>query len=154
MGGEKDSDVPTLYGPGEEPDDESTRLAEDLRLAPRTAQKPWLLVVGGKRSVGMFFEVRHKMTIGRADADVLIDEEGVSRPHAQLELLAGGVVRVSDLDSSNGIRVGGRLVKAQALRDGERLRLGDAVLTLIHLDDVPTVLAANLRSSSEKVGQK
>jgi hypothetical protein len=153
VGDDNDDDLPSLVDEADEsPEDEHTRLAEDLRLAPRVGQKPWLLVVGGRRCAGMLFEVRPRMILGRTEpADVLLDEEGVSRRHAQVELLTGGVVRVSDLESSNGIRVGGRLVKAHSLRDGERLRLGDAVLTLVHLDDAPRVLAANLRSSADKL---
>jgi ABC transport system ATP-binding/permease protein len=104
--------------------------------------------VGGRRCVGMLVEVRVKMTIGREPpVDFVLDEEGVSRRHAQVEVLPGGVVRVTDLDSSNGIRIAGRLVKSHPLRDGERLRLGDAVLTLVHIDDNTQMLARNLRAS-------
>jgi hypothetical protein len=131
-----------------------TMASDDLRLGPRTGQKPWLLVVGGKRCVGMLIEVRGKLTIGRAPpVDFVLNEEGVSRQHAQVDLIAG-VVRVSDMGSSNGIRVGGRLVKVHPLRDGERLRLGDAVLTLVHFDDHPQVLAKNLRASIDAIGKK
>jgi len=128
----------------------ATALAEDLRLGLRLGQKPWLLVVGGRRCVGMLIEIQNKMVIGRAaPSNVILDEEGVSRRHAQVELLPGGVVRVTDLDSSNGVRVAGRRVKFHPLRDGERLRLGDAVLTLVHFDDNKHLLAKNLRASSE-----
>jgi pSer/pThr/pTyr-binding forkhead associated (FHA) protein len=143
-----DDDLPSLGEPDD--DDEATRSSEDLRLRSATGQKkPFLLVVGGRRCLGMLIEVRRKMTIGRAQpVDILLDEEGVSRRHAQVELL-GGVVRVTDLDSSNGVRVGGRLVKSHPLRDGERLRLGQAVLTLVHIDDNPLVVAVNLRASAD-----
>ena len=127
-----------------------TALAEDLRLGLRLGQKPWLLVVGGRRCVGTLIEIKPKMVIGRTPpSDVILDEEGVSRRHAQVELLPGGVVRVTDLDSSNGVRVAGRRVKFHPLRDGERLRLGDAVLTLVHFDDNRQLLAKNLRASSD-----
>ena len=131
-----------------------TAIAEDLRLGVRPGQRPWLLVVGGKRCIGKLIEVRPKMIIGRvAPADVVLDEEGVSRRHAQVDLLPGGVVRVTDLDSSNGVRVSGRRVKVHPLRDGERLRLGDAVLTLIHFDDNTALLAKNLRVSAEALAK-
>src|SRR3954469_19048796 len=87
--------------------DQQTMLAEDLRLGMRFGHRPWLLVVGG-RSVGTMIELHPnvKLTIGRAPpAEVVLDEEGVSRRHAHVELVAGGVVRVTDLDSSNGVRV-------------------------------------------------
>ena len=142
-------DLPDFSGDDEQPV-QRTALAEDLRLGLRLGQKPWLVVVGGRRCVGLLIEIKHKMTIGRvAPADVVLDEEGVSRRHAQVEILQGGVIRVTDLDSSNGIRVAGRRVKFHALRDGERLRLGDAVLTLVHFDDNVQMLARNLRTSAE-----
>ncbi len=132
-----------------------TALAEDLRLGLRLGQKPWLLVVGGRRCVGMLIEIKNKMVIGRtAPSDVILNEEGVSRRHAQVEIMPGGVVRVTDLDSSNGVRVTGRRVKVHPLRDGERLRLGDAVLTLVHFDDNTQLLARNLRASGEALLSK
>ncbi|HVJ91366.1 MAG TPA: FHA domain-containing protein [Labilithrix sp.] len=146
-----DKDIPSLF---DNSDDgyEQTRAAEDLRLQRllRPADA-WLLVVGGQRCVGKLFRLRGKQTIGRAPpADLILDEEGVSRSHALVEVVAGGVLRVSDLQSSNGIRVGGRLVKVHSLRGGERLRLGDAVLTLVQLDTAPQdVVAANLRASAD-----
>lgn len=133
----------------EESDDENTRLSDLLRFEPRAAEKPWLLVVSGAHSVGKLFEIRHKMTVGRAGADVVLEEEGVSKLHAQFEILAGGSVRVADLGSSNGMRVGGRLVKVHSLREGDRLRLGNAVLVLVRLDDLRDVVATNLKASSE-----
>lgn len=122
MGEKTENRVPALY----EPDDdvtERTRSAADLRFTQQTAQKPWLLVVAGRRSVGLLFAIRDRMTVGRAEADIVLDEAGVSRTHAQIDLLPGGVVRVSDLGSSNGVRVGGRLVKTHRLRHGEHSAL-------------------------------
>ncbi len=152
MGGGKD-DIPD-FSEDDEPQ-HKTAVAEDLRLGLRLGQKPWLFVVGGRRCVGRLIEVRQKMTIGRAPpVDVVLDEEGVSRRHAQVDLLPGGVVRVSDLGSSNGVRVAGRRVKIHALRDGERLRLGDAVLTLVHFDDNTPMLVSNLRASLDGLAKK
>jgi hypothetical protein len=150
-----DDDVAKLYDDEPEELQGRTKLSEDLRLAPRPGQTSWLLVVGGKQCVGMLIELRPKMIIGRAQpVDVVLDEEGVSRRHARIDVLAGGVVRVSDLESSNGIRIDGRRVKLHVLRDGERLRLGEAVLTLVHLDDNREALARNLRASADALGPK
>lgn len=147
-----DDDLPDLSA-NDEPI-QRTIASDDLRLGPRAGQKPWLLVVGGKRCVGMLIEVKGKLTIGRAPpVNVVLDEEGVSRQHAQVDVIAG-VVRVTDLGSSNGIRVGGRRVKVHPLRDGERLRLGDAVLTLVHFDDNSATLAKNLRASADAMSKK
>ena len=146
-------DIPDFSDDGEPA--HHTVHAEDLRLGERLGQKAWLLVVGGRRTLGKLIEVRNKMTIGRAaPVDVILDEEGVSRRHAQIDVLQGGVIRVTDLGSSNGIRVGGRRVKVHPLRDGERLRLGDAVLTLVHVDDDTKLLATNLRGSLDAIAPK
>lgn len=147
---DKKVNIPTVFD-AEEVEDENTRLSDVLRFGPRTADKPWLLVVSGTQSVGRLFEVRHKMTIGRADADIVLEEEGVSKLHAQFEILSGGAIRVTDLGSSNGIRIGGRLAKIHSLREGDRLRLGNAVLTLVRIDDLRDVVAANLKASSEAI---
>jgi len=146
-----DDDIPDFSD--KEVAQDRTMVTDGLRLGPHVGQKPWLLVVGGKRCVGMLFEVRNGMTIGRAaPADVVLNEEGVSRQHARIEVVAG-VVRVSDLASSNGVRLGGRRVKINPLRDGERLRLGDAVLTLVHMDDNTSVVTTNLRASVDALAK-
>lgn len=141
----RDDDLPD-FSDQDEPL-QKTIASDDLRFGPRLGLKPWLLVVGGKRSIGMLVEVGTRLTIGRAPpADMVLDEEGVSRQHARVDYVAG-VVRVTDLNSSNGLRVAGRRVKIHPLRDGERLRLGDAVLTLVHFDDNTPTLIKNLRTS-------
>jgi hypothetical protein len=134
---------------------ERTEIDQELRFTLRIGQKPWFLVVGGRQCLGMLIEVRDKMTIGRsAPADVILDEEGISRRHALVEVVHGGVVRITDLGSKNGVRVGGRRTKLQALRDGERVRLGDAVLTLVHFEDNVQLLAKNLQSSLETLTKR
>jgi pSer/pThr/pTyr-binding forkhead associated (FHA) protein len=149
MSQNKDDDLPD-FSENVDPS-QRTMAAEDLRLGTRFGQRPWLFVVGGKRAIGTLIEIRSKMTIGRAPpVDIVLDEEGVSRRHAIIESV-NGVIRVSDLDSSNGIRVNGRRVKVHALRDGERLRLGDAVLTLVHVDDNIPFFEQNLRASLDRL---
>jgi predicted component of type VI protein secretion system len=87
------------------------------RRAPQRA----LLAVGGRRllvpSAGG--------TIGRSrDCDVVIDDAGVSRRHAEIRPGSGGWT-VADLGSTNGVRVNGAEVRgAHALAPGDRVELG------------------------------
>jgi hypothetical protein len=68
--------------------------------------------------------------IGRgADADVRLSDPGVSRRHAQVQLL-GPHVRVVDLGSTNGTVVHGRRVASADLRDGESFVLGQTTVTV------------------------
>ena len=56
--------------------------------------------------------------IGRGtEADIVVDDSGVSRRHVQLEVTPHGVI-VRDLDSTNGHFVEGHKVPAATLVDG------------------------------------
>ncbi|HTY72696.1 MAG TPA: DUF3662 and FHA domain-containing protein [Actinomycetes bacterium] len=62
-------------------------------------------------------------TIGRApECDIQIDDPGISRSHARIELDPDPVV--IDLGSTNGTWVDGRRVQRAPLRDGSSLALG------------------------------
>ena len=64
------------------------------------------------------------LTIGRhADCDVVLNQQEVSRNHAEVRRRDGGFVIV-DLDSMNGTRVNGRGVKEQRLEDGDEIEVG------------------------------
>ncbi len=80
-----------------------------------------LLAVGGRRlpvpSEGG--------VIGRShDCEIVLEDTGISRRHAELRPGADGWT-VTDLGSTNGVRVNGRDVHgAQPLRPGDRIELG------------------------------
>jgi hypothetical protein len=62
-------------------------------------------------------------TIGRApDCDIQIDDPGISRAHARIDLAAPPVV--VDLGSTNGTWVDGRRIQQATLHDGAALALG------------------------------
>jgi hypothetical protein len=64
--------------------------------------------------------------LGRGtEADVIVDDAGVSRRHAEIHI-AGGRVRVIDLGSTNGTFVDGERVgeRGSELADGSRITIG------------------------------
>ena len=64
------------------------------------------------------------VTIGRNAGNVIqLDDPSVSGQHAQLQL-DGDDYQLTDLDSTNGTRVNGNVVKTAMLRPGDRLRFG------------------------------
>ena len=91
---------------------------------------------GAMRTANLILEVngvRHPLTppgftVGRgADADLRINDPGISRTHAQFLVSGSGQslqVRVVDLNSTNGILVDGRKVKQADLADGSRIDIG------------------------------
>jgi hypothetical protein len=89
---------------------------------------------------GVYVEVngtRHALTppglvVGRgSDADLRINDPGVSRRHAELRVRGSGAgreVTVVDLGSTNGLQVDGRRATQAELRDGSRVRIGNTEL--------------------------
>lgn len=70
-----------------------------------------------------------RMVIGRSkDADIRVADPNVSRRHAEVRQEDGADWLV-DLDSTNGIEVGGKRVKRLRLEDGTRFTLGSTDLT-------------------------
>lgn len=62
--------------------------------------------------------------IGRgSDADIVVDDPGVSRKHLELRVTPDGVI-ATDLGSTNGLFVEGHQVPAATLLDGNSLTIG------------------------------
>jgi hypothetical protein len=90
------------------------------------------------RTDGASLEVngsRHAITadglvIGRgAEADLRINDPGISRRHAEFRL-DGRQVRVADLGSTNGTLVDGHKVRETTVRDGAKVRLGNTEIVV------------------------
>lgn len=70
------------------------------------------------------------LTIGRAaDNGFAIDDAKVSRHHARLRARHGMLV-LTDLDSTNGVRVNGVRAAEVALGVGDRIEIGDTILVV------------------------
>jgi hypothetical protein len=95
---------------------------------PDTMQARLVHLVLGRPPVEMPID-RPVVVIGRQEGVAFrIDDEGVSRQHARLELLGDEFV-LTDLGSTNGTRVNGtRLNGAVKLRDGDIIGLGSTSL--------------------------
>ena len=83
--------------------------------------------------------VRHPLTtpgvtIGRGtDADLRINDPGVSRLHARInvtETASGPQLSIEDLGSTNGITVDGVRTRQAALRQGSRIEIGSTRLAI------------------------
>lgn len=105
------------------------RLSERFEQ-PDAARLPCLVVLRGDRP-GRLLPIESPMELGRsAPAPGGFDDEGVSRRHARLTPMPDGSLRLCDLGSTNGTRVGGRAVDGRGtlLREGDEIALGPAVL--------------------------
>jgi DNA-binding SARP family transcriptional activator len=79
---------------------------------------------------GQRYRLESSNRIGRrADNDIVLDDDDVSRYHAVV-IDTGGEFVISDLRSTNGVQVGGRRIRGSAtLADGDRIRIGSYQFT-------------------------
>jgi pSer/pThr/pTyr-binding forkhead associated (FHA) protein len=75
------------------------------------------------------------LVIGRgSEADLRINDPGISRRHAQIRVSPAGQglqIDIVDLGSTNGIMVTGQKVQQAALREGSRIEIGSTRM-LVH----------------------
>jgi hypothetical protein len=96
-----------------------------------------VLATGGKAAQGspesrgeeQVLHLTHSVTvIGRAaEADLRLNDPGVSRKHAEIRLENGQFTLV-DIGSTNGIRLNNAPVTRQQLAPGDRIELGSTTL--------------------------
>jgi hypothetical protein len=97
--------------------------------APAPASRPRsevVLEVNGTRH-----PVVDRVVVGRgSEADLRINDPGVSRRHAELRLEGGGDLVVEDLGSTNGTLVDGERTERRRLHDGATVRVGSTDLVV------------------------
>lgn len=72
------------------------------------------------------------ITIGRHSSNVIVlSEANASRYHCVIEKAPEGGLRVRDLDSSNGTKVNGQLVKVMRIGDGDTVTVGKTTMKLV-----------------------
>src|SRR3954469_21101868 len=82
------------------------RGADGARSVPRR-----LMIGSGQNVTTHMLPEEGTLTLGRApDASIRVEDSSVSRLHARLHV--GGVIRVEDLGSANGTRIGGVRLRA------------------------------------------
>jgi pSer/pThr/pTyr-binding forkhead associated (FHA) protein len=70
-----------------------------------------------------------RAVIGRSkEADIQVTDPNVSRRHAEVRQ-EGATYWLVDLDSTNGIEVGGKRLKRLKLEDGTRFTIGSTEIT-------------------------
>ncbi|MBB1245485.1 DUF3662 and FHA domain-containing protein [Streptomyces durbertensis] len=90
--------------------------------APAAQTRRWVEINGQRHQIS-----RPTLVLGRStEADVRIDDPGVSRRHC--EIRTGNPSTVQDLGSTNGIVVDGQRATHATLRDGSRIVVGNTTI--------------------------
>ncbi len=105
----------------------SERVSEAVAGVGGRRRAKALLVVSGRR----LLVPPRGATIGRSrDCDIVLDDAGISRRHAELRPEAAASWAIEDLGSTNGVRVNGlAVIGAHALRTGDRIGMGSTEMT-------------------------
>lgn len=102
------------------------RLAEPLVEAASVRQQRAVLIYGGRRLI----VGPRGATLGRSrECEIVIDDANASRRHAELQARGGSWV-ITDLGSTNGTRVNGRLLSGpEVVRPGDEIEIGSSTIT-------------------------
>lgn len=89
----------------------------------------------GERAVQVALD-RASTVIGRDDTcDIVLTEEAVSRRHARIQKNDEGYFVLTDLNSTNGVRVDGVVVPRMLLCEGDRFSIGETQFLVSITDD-------------------
>jgi transcriptional regulator with GAF, ATPase, and Fis domain len=131
----------------------STLLTEDLKgTQPARELRAKLVILDGP-SEGQEFLLDRRLAIGtQPDCDIALEDRAISRCHAEVILLDGGIV-VRDLGSRNGTFLdGNRVVEAQA-SVGAVLKLGNTSLVFRFAWQIQELAPSSARRFGELYGE-
>ena len=95
----------------------------------------WCIRVLSGKMAGEIFNLKSGSNkIGRApDCDVTIANPGISKVHAQIDVLGNKLV-ITDLNSSNGTFVNGIQIRTQNIGEGDKISIYDTMFELLPAD--------------------
>ena len=101
-----------------------------LKKIPEKFQASVVIVKG--HAEGMEFLISKEYTVFGRDkgADIVLKDPQVSRQHAAIECREGRYT-LKDLESTNGTRMSGTLIKETNLRHGDTFSVGDTTLQFV-----------------------
>ena len=112
-------------------------------------RRAFVVVLAGDRMGEMFPLNDGRTSIGRGlHADVRINDEGISRSHAQVEFDEGNYY-LSDAGSTNGTFANGERVDRYPLQEGDKIQIGaSSVLRFTYHDDIDEDFQRSLYESA------
>lgn len=114
-----------------EGEEEQTRVGQapsELGQEKSVRDRAYLIVLAGE-GVGSMYRIEEAETIiGRtATANIRLNDDGISRKHARI-VQKGNEIVVEDMGSANGTLVNEEKVQSQALKDGDKIRIGSTTI--------------------------
>ncbi len=109
----------------------SRRLVEGQYegLALPTNARIILTVISGPAKGNVYKMEKPRVVIGRTDADIVLNDTEVSRWHCSIEV-KGKIVRLRDLDSTNGTYFEEERARVAELQNNAEFRVGSSIIRL------------------------
>lgn len=93
--------------------------------------KAFLLEIEGAKE-GRVYEIKTPFSlIGRKYGDILIEDEMVSKKHAQIDIIGDDIFYIKDLASTNGTYVNGNKISYYKLKEGDKIKIGNTILKFL-----------------------
>ena len=129
---------------------DATQVLTPLPGFARSAGAPWLAGSGGEDASslklpagkaialsvisgparGLVFPVeKPRIVLGRADADIVINDKEISRWHCAIEI-KGDIIRLRDMESTNGTYLEDERVRVAELKHLSEFRIGASVIVV------------------------
>lgn len=113
--------------------------SQSARKTAAGAKADWTLMALTGEHKGKTFPMHGSVTIGRSSqSDISINDEHMSRRHAEVSL-KNGVLRIIDLNSSNGTRVNGVKITDQVLKPGDKISFDQVTFLVTGPANAPDV---------------
>jgi two-component system cell cycle response regulator len=111
-------------------------LAEQMSRSGKEGKQAALVIFDGM-NMGNHIPLDDRLVvIGRDDeCDIVIDDAGISRRHAKIQVVERGKLAVYDLGSTNGTYVQGKRVNTATIRPGGKILFGQRTMAKFVLED-------------------
>jgi hypothetical protein len=86
-----------------------------------------LSVISGPARGLVYSVEKPRIVVGRADADIVINDKEISRWHCAIEI-KGDIIRLRDLESTNGTYLGDERVRVAELKHLSEFRIGTSMV--------------------------
>jgi diguanylate cyclase (GGDEF)-like protein len=137
---------------GEQATERATDPAFSVSPAAAGKDRATLTILSGVNAGQVFAIDGTEHVVGRGtEADVWVDDGGVSRRHARLTCRSDGRYFLEDLGSTNGTFLGGQRIDLCEIKSGDRIQLGPHVVFRFAItDDAEEELQRRLFESSTR----
>jgi diguanylate cyclase (GGDEF)-like protein len=140
----------------EDGDGDEDRTAIGVAGAPSSGRRDraHLIVLAGPGLGQMYRIDGPEVVIGRgADANIRLNDDGVSRLHARIYLANDGQLCIEDLESANGTLLNEHRVRRAVLRDGDKIQVGSTtVLKFTYADELEESFQQKMHETAVRDG--